>query len=926
MPIAQSTMNESLNYHYHSGVGVGNYSSLPNQMIPKSKKTKDHSMATLDALESIAWQQIKENADFTDYYDMVEGRLVYKDFMSDEDFNSLQGIGELMKNVELPTYIKHYDILGMIVNQLIGELPNMTDVIRIVSDDDFAKNDFIREKEQRVKQYVQQSFTNHLNKMLAQKGINPVKDDFESEEEKQQYLQYLQEEKNKIVPPQEIEKQMSKSWKVRAVEWAEKKYEQDSIDFHMEDMEKEEMRDYLLTGRYFTHYRVGHDSYNPERWDPRLVFFSQNLDIENPQDGEYVGRMFPMTASQIVEKYGHRLSKNQIDDLATVYDKYTNIKGQRGSNTNPYQTPNRAAIVPDGDYFNREIYQEYQSAFNIPMGEEITINPDGTQTVTPTWISSYNDSVHHSANFGKELRKDIKVSGNTFRVTEAYIKGYNLYYAIRYDTEDGYTVEDLVKEDLLKEFIKENEIKIKKNMSLEEFMKSDETNIICPTYFPAVYSGIKIAGSSRSEDIYLPLEEMDFQIKGNSNLYDVKLPVAGIIGSSLAQRIRPYQLGHNISLNQITHLIEKELGSFFLVDIGLLPSDMKEGNMNEQLSELRDTIRDIGIFPVDMRKQNTQQAGNTANTFIQQTVTFTQEIQSRIELANYYKQQAYEQIGITEQRKGTPNEYQTNEGIKVGQEASYAQTSTIFTKFNNSRKKKVELHLAVAQYSVQNDKDISTFYTNTDNDVIYQTFSDDKFHLRKLGVRPTSDTKSKKQLESLKQIMVSDNTKEHDVVAFAEIAKSDSFTSLIEFGKRERQRQERLQNEQRQFEKEQLDKTLQSQAQEKQNDREWAEMSKQRDRENKLEVERLESIGRLTNADGNDEDIKALNEAANNALKKYDIDSKNEVDNRKLDIEEGKSAKDLAYKMAVLNKDLKKIKLDEQKNKDENFRSIINKN
>ncbi len=45
------------------------------------------------------------------------------------------------------------------------------------------------------------------------------------------------------------------------------------------------MRDYLLTGRYFTHYRIGYDSYKPERWDPRLTFFSQTLDITNPQDG-----------------------------------------------------------------------------------------------------------------------------------------------------------------------------------------------------------------------------------------------------------------------------------------------------------------------------------------------------------------------------------------------------------------------------------------------------------------------------------------------------------------------------------------------------------------------------------------------------------------------------------------------------------------
>lgn len=905
-------MFNNLNYHYHKGVGsAGDNATLPNQMIPMSKKNDTWEKNTLDSLESIGITQLKQNADFTDYYDMVDGRLVYKDFMSDTDLSSLQGIGSLMESVELPTYIKHYDILGMIVNQLVGELPNMTDVIRIVSDDDYAKNDFIREKEERIKQYVQQKFTNNLNRMLAMKGINPIKDDFESEEEQQQYLQYIEQEKAKIVPPQEIEKQMSKSWKVRAVEWAEKKYEQDSIDYSMEDMEKEEMKDYLLTGRYFTHYRIGYDSYKPERWDPRLTFFSQNLDIKNPQDGEYVGRIYPMTASQIVNTFGHKLSKTQIDEISNTYDKYRETRGVKSSNS-PYQIPERMVRVPDEDYFTREIALEYQSAFNIPMAEEITVNEDGTHTVAPTWASSYNDSNSFlTSNLGKGIRKDINVSSNTFRVTEGYWKGYKLYYALRYDTDDGFTVEDLVEEDLLKDFIKENEIKIKRTMTLEEFDKSDETNIICPTYFPRAYYGIKIAGSSKTEDIYLPVEEMPFQIKGDSELYDVKLPVAGIIDNSLAQKIRPYQLGHNIALNQITHLIEKELGSFFLVDIGLLPSDMKEGNTMEQLAELRETIRDIGIFPIDMRKQNTQQPGNTSNTFIQQRITFTEEIQSRIALAEHYKRLAYEQIGITEQRKGAPNEYQTNEGIKVGQEASYAQTSNIFTRFNNSRKKKVELHLAVAQYCVENDKDISTFYTNSDNDTIYLKFSDDKFHLRKLGVRPTSDAKSKKQLETLKQIMISDNTKDNDVLAMAEIAKSDSFASLIEFGKQERIRQQKITSQNQQHEQQLLDKQLQAQAQEKQADREWEEMSKQRDRENKLEDSRIDALGRASDKNSDLSGIQAINSAADRALKEQDIEAKNQVENRKLDIKEREIKSNDAYKFAQLNKELKALKIQE---------------
>jgi len=920
-------MFNNLNHHFHKGVGsAGEYGNLPNQMIPQSKKTPDFERNTLDALESIALLQVQQNADFTDYYDMVEGRLVAKDFMEDSDYSSLQGIGKIMKDVELPTYIQHYDILGMIVNQLVGELPNMTDVVRVISDDDYAKNDFIREKEQRIQEYVKSSFSNNLNRLLALKGINPIKDDFETQEEQQEYLQFLEQEKAKIISPQEIEKQMSKSWKVRAVEWAEKKYEQDAIDFNMEDMEKEEMKDYLLTGRYFTHYRIGYDSYKPERWDPRLVFFSQNIEIKNPQDGEFVGRIFPMTASQIVENYGHKMSVKTIDEISKVYDNYREGRGTSVGNS-PFQKPVQITTVPDEDYFNREIYLQYQSAYGIPLGEEVSYNEDGTQTITPTWISDYNNSNSFTAiNLGRELRKDIRVNTNTFRVTESYFRGYKLYYAIRYEAEEGYIIEDLVEEDLLKGFIKENNIKIKRSMTLQEFETSDEVNIICPTYFPRVYSGIKIAGSSRTEDIYLPIEELPFQIKGNSEVYDVKLPVAGIIESSLAQKIRPFQKGHNIALNQITHLIEKELGSFFLVDIGLLPSDMKEGNTNEQLAELRDTIRDIGIFPIDMRKQNTQQAGNTSNTFVQQRLTFTEEISSRIQLANFYKQQAYEQIGITEQRKGTPNEYQTNEGIKVGQEASFAQTASIFTKFNNSRKRKIELHLAVAQYCVQNDKDITTFYTNTDNDKIFQNFSDDKFHLRRLGVRPTSNTKNKKELETLKNIMLNNNTSGFDVLALGEIAKSDSFTSLIEFGKNERVRLERLESEKRQFESEQLNKQIESERQAVLETRVFEKLIEDNKNKTRIQEENISALGRAADKQSDQSGFNEIKMATESALKEQDIQSRNQVENRKLDIKEKEGSEDMAYKMAQLNKELKALNFKNKELEAKKYIATINKN
>ena len=45
-------------------------------------------------------------------------------------------------------------------------------------------------------------------------GIDPNKQDFKSQEEQQQYMQMLEEEKSKIVSPAQIEKEM-KDWKTK---------------------------------------------------------------------------------------------------------------------------------------------------------------------------------------------------------------------------------------------------------------------------------------------------------------------------------------------------------------------------------------------------------------------------------------------------------------------------------------------------------------------------------------------------------------------------------------------------------------------------------------------------------------------------------------------------------------------------------------
>ena len=65
---------------YGSSFTSGDYSALPMQMLPRSKKGAKWQKSVMDTLEIIGLKQIRQNRSFADYRKMQQGRLVYADF------------------------------------------------------------------------------------------------------------------------------------------------------------------------------------------------------------------------------------------------------------------------------------------------------------------------------------------------------------------------------------------------------------------------------------------------------------------------------------------------------------------------------------------------------------------------------------------------------------------------------------------------------------------------------------------------------------------------------------------------------------------------------------------------------------------------------------------------------------------------------
>ena len=876
------------------GQGGDFSSALPTQTLLESQKNDAWIKLCMDRLETIAVRQYNRNIEFNDYYSMVRGNLIYSDYGL-EDFS--KEIIRLRGETDYPVHAKHYDFLGIICNQIESDWITSKAAFRIDNTDPVSQNDFTRDQDSKLWEFTQKNFNLELERKLLARGIVVNEDrQFQSEQEMQAYAQELQQQKDQLVPPEAIQEAMFKNWKTTATEWAEKTYELDQDRFGMEKMSRQEMVDRLLTGRWFRHYHIGYDYYKPERWHPCQVSFSEDLDIEYPQDAEYVSFLTQMSPSKFLNRFGDRIDEDTQKRLMGYYNQNQSGGYSGGASVNQVIQNNFGQVqqLPFAGFHDYELGLQFQDTFGVPMGES-TVVVDGQQKVVPSWYSPLaRGGGFLSQNTMSELRSDIDLRSDTLQVTESYWRSYKRVGILNYINEDGYMDQVFTTDDLLPEFLKENEITTLRKISLEEAELRMEPNTIAYTWIPEIRWGVKAKShnSYLDKDLYIGGKALPFQIKGTmdggSNIYDAKIPVAGYIGDSIAKKLRPYIIKHNIVLNQIYSLLEKELGTFFLFDIKYLPSEYKgSGNTRQALEQMYDLIQDIGIVPVDTSRQNLEGGQPAMNAFATQSIDYTGMINNRMNLAVQFKLQALEQIGITPQRIGTPDQYSTAEGIKQGNTASYAQTEGLFAVQAEADKRAALLHLTVAQYCQKNNKDYSFLYTKSDGEKAFIELNDPYFSLREWSLTMDITSNGKKELETLKNLLLQNNTVGADILDMAEIVTSNSMTSIISHARQNRQEAEKAIQQQQAHEKEvaqmqidAADKAIQAKYNQE-------ILIQKMDDENNLEVKKLDTYGKMSINQNSDSSLyDRLDRATELALN--DVHQSNEfaLKERNLDIKE----------------------------------------
>src|SRR5688572_3846591 len=162
--------------HYTKGATSTEYAYLnvfPDQFTTeKEKEGDDWIKSNMDFFANKAYSVYVKNRDtFAKNYDLVKGILRREDFYEEPEVKSFTEL--LTKDLDLPSYVKHYSIITTPINELIGELSKRPDGYKVKAFDDDSKSEELEYKTGILQNFVISSARQKIYNELALQGEEP---------------------------------------------------------------------------------------------------------------------------------------------------------------------------------------------------------------------------------------------------------------------------------------------------------------------------------------------------------------------------------------------------------------------------------------------------------------------------------------------------------------------------------------------------------------------------------------------------------------------------------------------------------------------------------------------------------------------------------------------------------------------------------
>lgn len=888
-----------------------NYTSVasltqPIQFLPESKKNDSWRAWNLDWLEIQGTEFLKKNARrLLKNYKLAKGIIDKTDYIVEENNDYKDIVDVLTEEDSSALELKFYPIIPNVINVLSGEFSKRYTRVQFRAVDDISYNEMLEEKRSMVEEVLlAEAQQKMLNKMLEM-GLD---------EESEEFQKAMSPENLKSLP--EIEQFFTKDYRSLIEEWATHQTNVDIERFKMYELEERAFRDMLITDREFWHFKMLEDDYDIELWNPVLTFYQKSPSARYISESNYVGKMDLLTVSDVIDKYGYLMDQKQLESLQNIH-------------------PSVSAKYPIQGYQNDGAFYDATKSHEWNVGSPSLAYRQFTSAweMSPEFGGDIVSAILHESD-------DLAFWGEGFllRVTTAYWKTQRKIGHLVKITEDGEIIQDIVDETFV---VTEKPIydqTIYKNKTKDNLLYGEHIDWI---WINEVWGGVKIGPnlptywrsdvSNNINPIYLGINrkkpgKVPFQFKGDNTLYGCKLPVEGRVFSdqntksvSLVDLMKPYQIGYNMVNNQIADILVDELGTVIMFDQNALPrhsmgEDWGKGNYAKAWV----AMKDFQMLPLDTSITNTENATNF-NHYQVLNMEQTNRLMSRVQIANYFKQQAFESIGINPERLGSPIAQQTATGVTQALNQSYAQTEIYFTNHCDNLMPRIhKMRTDLSQYYHSTNPSVRLTYISSNAEKVNFMINGTDLLLRDFNVFATTKSNHKGIMDQLKQLAIQNNTAGASIYDLGNIIKAESIAEVTNALKQAEQKAEMQRQQEMQQAQQMQEKQLQAQAEEERLKREFEMMENDKERQKDVIVAEIRAAGLGANSDINENAVSDFEDSMDRIrrenldrekinLNREQMTVNNSLNQQKLKIEREKiqAQRDIANKQLQIAKENK---------------------
>jgi hypothetical protein len=880
----------------------------PLQFLSKEEKDDRWAAWNLDWVEWQGLKQLRRNARrIMKNYKLAKGIIDKSDYIV-EDNNEYRDIVEVLtKEDESALELKFYPIIPNVINVLVAEFAKRSTKLTYRAVDDTSYNEMLEQKRVMVEEVLLADAKLKIASALMDKGMDPASEEFQQE---------TADDKLKSLP--EIEMFFRKDYRSMVEEWATHQHKVDVERFGMNELEERAFRDMLITDREFWHMRMMEDDYEVELWNPAVTFYHKSPDARYISQANWVGKTDMLTPSDALDKYGYLMDEEQMVALEAIYP----IRSA-GYNIGGYQNDGTFYDGTKTHDWNTNMPSLAMRQYTTAMGGAVVSGGDIITEILAESEDYYNQGTAY-----------------LLRCTTVYWKSQRKVGHLIIVTDEGEVKMEIVDENYKTTIKPIYDTRLNKNKTKDNLIFGEHIDWI---WINEVWGGVKIGPNIPSfwgmnnpggfTPMYIGVDKkkigpLKFQFKGDNTLYGCKLPVEGAVFSdrntkstALIDLMKPFQIGYNIVNNQIADILVDELGTIIMLDQNTLPrhslgEDWGKGN----LSKAYVAMKNFGMLPLDTSITNTENALNF-NHFQKLDLSQTERLMSRVNLANHFKQQAYEVIGVNAQRMGQQLSQMTATGVEQAQSASYAQTEVFFIQHCDYLMPRVhQMRTDLAQYyNSTNPSARLTYLTSADEKVNFEINGTDLL-MRDLNIFCSTTANHRAILEQLKQMAMSNNTTGATVYDLGKIVQSDSIAELNTVLKDSENKQQQQKQQEMQSQQQMQEQKIKADADEAQQRRTYEETQKEKDRQNEVLIAEIRSAGFGAMQDVNKNEISDYQDAmkdirqteqyqAQTSLQRDKDTNRMIIDRNKIDLEREK----LNVQRDIANKQLEIARVNKNK-------------